>query len=104
MRDGIWAGHWYESTWRSTGFAPPSDGKTELTSPLKALAYKTRPLFTKCWHSTKSSQRVDEAHAGTLGLCVAVWMGGRVVEWSGLENLFFDCKILIIKNTNNTID
>ena len=24
--DGAWAPHWYDSLWRSTGFAPPEDG------------------------------------------------------------------------------
>ena len=45
--DGIWASHWYDSVWRTTGFAPPSDRKAELTSPLKALADQARPLYDK---------------------------------------------------------
>lgn len=45
--DGIWASHWYDSVWQSTGFAPPS-ARTEVLSPsLQTLADRARPLYDK---------------------------------------------------------
>lgn len=43
--DGIWASHWYDSVWKSTGFAPPSKRETVLSPPLKALADEAMPLY-----------------------------------------------------------
>ena len=43
--DGIWASHWYDSVWKSTGFAPPSNRETVLSPPLKALADEAMPLY-----------------------------------------------------------
>ena len=36
--DGIWASHWYDAVWNSTGFAPPEKEKTITLPPhLKAI-------------------------------------------------------------------
>jgi hypothetical protein len=40
--DGVWAPHWYDSVWRSTGFAPVTPG------PPAALAPSLEPLLEQC--------------------------------------------------------
>jgi hypothetical protein len=40
--DGVWAPHWYDSVWRSTGFAPVTPG------PRAALAPSLEPLLEQC--------------------------------------------------------
>jgi Sulfotransferase domain len=36
--DGVWAPHWYNAVWESTGFAMPPERPIELASPLKKIA------------------------------------------------------------------
>ena len=44
--DGAWGPHWYESLWRSTGFAPPEDAPPpDLPSELQELADAARPSY-----------------------------------------------------------
>jgi hypothetical protein len=43
--DGIWASHWYDSVWTSTGFAPPRERQMVLSPALKALASEAMPLY-----------------------------------------------------------
>lgn len=44
--DGAWAAHWYDSLWRSTGFAPPDEGPPpELPPALARLADEARPHY-----------------------------------------------------------
>lgn len=43
--DGVWAPHWYQSVWQSTGFAPPPDKKPELTGPSAAVAEACLPDY-----------------------------------------------------------
>ncbi|WP_075995580.1 sulfotransferase family protein [Salaquimonas pukyongi] len=44
--DGVWAAHWYDSVWRSTGFAPPEAGApADLPDDLAAIAWEVRPHY-----------------------------------------------------------
>jgi hypothetical protein len=45
--DGVWAAHWYDSVWRSTGFAPPRGGSLALSPVLAGLADEARPLYQR---------------------------------------------------------
>lgn len=48
--DGIWARHWYDSVWQSTGFAPPISRPTSLSPALQALADEAMPLYESLSH------------------------------------------------------
>ena len=44
--DGVWAAHWYDAVWRSTGFAPPEAGHPAALPPsLAAIAEEVRPHY-----------------------------------------------------------
>jgi hypothetical protein len=43
--DGVWAPHWYERVWRSTGFRPYRETAAELPSPLEPLAAACQPFY-----------------------------------------------------------
>jgi hypothetical protein len=44
--DGIWARHWYDSVWRSTGFGPASQAATVDVPPdLAPLAEECQPFY-----------------------------------------------------------
>ena len=44
--DGVWAAHWYDAVWRSTGFAPPEAGDPAALPPsLAAIAEEVRPHY-----------------------------------------------------------
>lgn len=44
--DGIWASHWYEAVWNSTGFAPPeTDAVPALDGHLAELEHELRPDY-----------------------------------------------------------
>ena len=44
--DGVWAAHWYDSVWRSTGFAPPETGEpSPLPQALEVIADEVRPDY-----------------------------------------------------------
>jgi hypothetical protein len=47
--DGVWAPYWYDSVWRSTGFAPPraSAGPPELDPGLEPLLEACLPYYEK---------------------------------------------------------
>lgn len=45
--DGVWASHWYDSVWRSTGFAPPPERTVVLSASLQTLTDRARPLYDK---------------------------------------------------------
>lgn len=48
--DGVWAAHWYDAVWRSTGFAqagPVSDTSTDLPDALRRLADEARPSYER---------------------------------------------------------
>ena len=41
--DGIWAPHWYNAVWESTGFAKPKERQAELNGILTKIADEARP-------------------------------------------------------------
>ena len=43
--DGVWAPHWYDGVWRSTGFGPDRPATTELPPELEPLAERCRPFY-----------------------------------------------------------
>lgn len=46
--DGVWAPHWYNAVWNSTGFGAPADQESDdLTDALKRVADEARPLYEK---------------------------------------------------------
>jgi len=45
--DGIWAPHWYESVWKSTGFGPPRDEMRELDAAAQAVVEACRPAYER---------------------------------------------------------
>jgi hypothetical protein len=45
--DGVWGPHWYDTVWRSTGFAPYQARETRLEGPAAAVAEECRPLYER---------------------------------------------------------
>jgi Sulfotransferase domain len=46
--DGVWAPHWYDSVWRSTGYGPYTEpGPTELPAELEPLAAACQPFYSE---------------------------------------------------------
>ena len=45
--DGVWAPHWYNAAWESTGFAAPEAKDIALPDHLKKLADEARPHYEK---------------------------------------------------------
>ena len=44
--DGVWAPHWYDSVWRSTGFGPYREQhQTALPPELEPLAERCQPFY-----------------------------------------------------------
>ena len=43
--DGVWAPHWYDGVWRSTGFGPYRPATAELPPELEPLAERCRPYY-----------------------------------------------------------
>ena len=43
--DGVWAPHWYDGVWRSTGFGPYRPATAELPPELEPLAERCRPFY-----------------------------------------------------------
>ena len=43
--DGVWARHWYEGVWRSTGFRPGREEPAELPPELEPLAGRCLPYY-----------------------------------------------------------
>ncbi len=43
--DGVWAPHWYNAVWESTGFAKPRISAVELNGALAKIADEARPLY-----------------------------------------------------------
>lgn len=43
--DGVWAPHWYDGVWRSTGFGPYREQQTQLPPELEPLAERCRPFY-----------------------------------------------------------
>jgi len=45
--DGVWAKHWYNAVWNSTGFADPKTGYPALDGHLAQIADLARPMYDK---------------------------------------------------------
>jgi len=45
--DGVWAPHWYNTVWDSTGFAPPSRRSVRLEGALARIADAARPYYER---------------------------------------------------------
>ena len=45
--DGVWAPHWYNAVWASTGFAKPEPAALELPAHLAKIADAARPYYEK---------------------------------------------------------
>jgi hypothetical protein len=45
--DGVWAPHWYNAAWASTGFQRPDPKPPELPDALKAIAEAALPLYQR---------------------------------------------------------
>lgn len=45
--DGVWAPHWYNAVWNSTGLAPGPDAPVSLPSSLQAIAEEAQPYYDK---------------------------------------------------------
>lgn len=43
--DGVWAPHWYNAVWESTGFAAPPDKAVELPGALQKIADEARGYY-----------------------------------------------------------
>ncbi|NJM30640.1 MAG: HAD family hydrolase [Rhizobiales bacterium] len=45
--DGVWAPHWYEAVWRSTGFRAQTIDPATLPAPLARIAEQATPYYQK---------------------------------------------------------
>ena len=45
--DGVWAPHWYDAVWKSTGFEPWRDKRVPLPPALAAVADTCRPAYER---------------------------------------------------------
>lgn len=45
--DGVWAPHWYDAVWKSTGFEPWRDKRAPLPAVLQAVADACRPAYER---------------------------------------------------------
>ena len=43
--DGVWAPHWYNAVWKSTGFGDPKTGYPRLDARLQKIADEAEPLY-----------------------------------------------------------
>ena len=47
--DGVWGKHWYDSVWRSSGFAPYRHRDYDLPPRYRDLADAARPYYDKLY-------------------------------------------------------
>lgn len=47
--DGVWAPHWYDNVFRSTGFDPPRHREVVLPPELEERAQQALPFYEKLW-------------------------------------------------------
>jgi hypothetical protein len=45
--DGVWAPHWYNAAWQSTGLSKPEPQEVTLTPHLQRIAEEARPYYEK---------------------------------------------------------
>ena len=43
--DGVWAPHWYDAVWASTGFAPPRAATPDVPARLAPVVHAAAPLY-----------------------------------------------------------
>ena len=43
--DGVWAPHWYDAVWASTGFAPPRTATPDVPARLAPVVHAAAPLY-----------------------------------------------------------
>ena len=47
--DGVWARHWYDGVWRSTGFGPYRESTAALPPALEPLAQECQPFYEEMY-------------------------------------------------------
>jgi len=47
--DGVWAPHWYENVWNSTGFGPPREEMPLLDGAAREVAEACRPAYRRLY-------------------------------------------------------
>jgi len=47
--DGVWAPHWYDGVWKSTGFGPYREPSVDLPAALEPLARECRPFYDEMY-------------------------------------------------------
>jgi hypothetical protein len=47
--DGVWARHWYDGVWKSTGFGPYRESRADLPAALEPLAAECRPFYEEMY-------------------------------------------------------
>jgi hypothetical protein len=47
--DGVWARHWYDGVWKSTGFGPYREPADDLPAALEPLARECRPFYEEMY-------------------------------------------------------
>ena len=47
--DGVWAPHWYEQVWKSTGFDPWQPREVRLDPSAQRVADACRPVYERLW-------------------------------------------------------
>ncbi|MEE4329883.1 MAG: hypothetical protein V2J10_03390 [Wenzhouxiangella sp.] len=45
--DGVWAPHWYQTVWQSTGFSPPATDRPTLAGQAAAVAETCLPVYRR---------------------------------------------------------
>ena len=47
--DGIWARHWYDSVWKTTGFSPYTPREGQLSPEHDSVLEEAMPLYDELW-------------------------------------------------------
>ncbi|WP_376692935.1 sulfotransferase-like domain-containing protein [Wenzhouxiangella sp. EGI_FJ10409] len=47
--DGVWAPHWYQKVWESTGFGPPPGNAPDLEGRARTVAAACRPMYEQLY-------------------------------------------------------
>jgi hypothetical protein len=63
--DGVWAPHWYNAVWRSTGFERRPAARTAMTGGLAAIADAARPYYERLLRHRLVSSPISVAGAAT---------------------------------------
>ena len=57
--DGVWAPHWYDAVWKSTGFEPWRDKRVPLPPALAAVAEACRPAYERLLACALATDPID---------------------------------------------